>query len=90
MKLVKTPDHLKLEEQLTRCMVALKTIDIPLRVLAEIERLSPPLIMQMAHLCIMKEPPLPWQDALRWIKDHRDEIMAYAHGKVDVNGNKLG
>jgi hypothetical protein len=78
------PEHMKEMMQIRRCISALKAVDVPDSELAKIEKLSSPLIFQLAHLVIFKE--MPYRDALRWIKDHRDEIMAYSKGIIDEQG----
>lgn len=37
---------------------------------------SGPLLFQFAHMAIFLEQP--WQDALRWVNDHRAEIFVHA------------
>ncbi len=67
-----TADQLAFEMQEARCRQALKEIDVPANV---IYGLHGPLLFQLAHLCIMIDQPMQWRDALRWMNDHKGELM---------------
>ena len=81
-----TEDDLKREIQGARCKQALRLADVPERVLGQFN--ADPLLFQFAHLVVFLE--MPWQDAIRWILDHKAEIIQ--HAKVDLNeqGSKSG
>lgn len=72
---VLTPDDIAHDSQEFRCRAALKILDVPENV---IYSLSGPLLFQMAHLCAVIDEPMHWRDALRWMHDHKGEILEHA------------
>ena len=75
-----SPDDIKLEAQEHRCRLALKILDVPEEI---IWKFNGPILFQLAHLCCYIDEPMQWRDALRWIHDHRGEILAHAEGKLE-------
>lgn len=73
-EIVSYNQHL-LEVQEARCRAALKMIDVPEQVYMA---LSGPILFQVAHLCCMIDVPMHWRDAIRWVQDHKGEIIAHA------------
>lgn len=73
---VLTREDLQREDQELRCRAALKIVDVPEEI---VWKLSGPILFQMAHLCCVIDEPMHWRDALRWINDHKGEIIAHAH-----------
>lgn len=70
-----TADDIAREQQDGRCRLALRMIDVPENVLWS---LKGPLLWQLAHLCCVIDQPMHWRDALRWMQDHKGEILAHA------------
>ena len=69
---LKTPEF---ESQEMRCRAALKVLDVPEEVIWQFDG---PILFQLAHLCCVIDQPMHWKDALRWIYDHRGEILEHA------------
>lgn len=72
---VLTEDQIKREAQEFRCRQALKMLDVPEDI---IWKFNGPILFQLAHLCCMIDEPMHWRDALRWIWDHKGELLAHA------------
>lgn len=81
MGVILTEDDLKREVQGARCVQALREIGVPEKVLSLFN--PDPLLFQFAHLCVFLE--MPWQDAIRWLNDHRGEILNHAEKLMKEN-----
>lgn len=73
--MIMTLDDLEREQQEIRCRSALRVIDVPDNVIYSV---SGPLLFQLAHLCCVIDQPMHWRDALRWMWDHKGEILHHA------------
>ena len=43
-----------------------------------------PLLFQFSHLIAFHK--MDWRDALRWVTDHKGQILAYDRGEIDEHG----
>lgn len=78
-----TKDDLAHLAQEMRCRQALKMIDVPEEV---ISKLDGPVLFQVAHLCVMIDQPMHYRDAIRWVNDHKHEVLNHA---INVERDRL-
>lgn len=79
-----TADSVAHEQQEARCREALRMIDVPANVRFA---LHGPLLFQLAHLCCVIDQPMHYTDALRWMHDHRGEILKHAE-EIEIKKNE--